>query len=95
MESYIPLPDSILLVCSWYFLWIWILLSHRLALADSGEIRLLKRKQFYIHFLIKELTNISLDENLVDTFTAIFFFIAFAFSIYGNVRGRMHKGQKG
>jgi hypothetical protein len=49
----------------------------------------------YIHFLIKELTNISLDENLVDTFTAIFFFIAFASSIYVNIRPRTGRGKKG
>src|SRR5688572_23205031 len=48
----------------------------------------------YIHFLIKELTNISLDESLVDTFTAIFFFVAFALSIYVNVRHRTGKEQK-
>lgn len=42
----------------------------------------------YIHFLITELTGISIRENLVDTFTAIFFFAAFAISIYVNVRDR-------
>src|SRR5688500_1648817 len=42
----------------------------------------------YIHFLIAEITGISLDENLVDTFTAIFFFAAFAISIYLNIRDR-------
>lgn len=45
----------------------------------------------YIHFLITELTGISIDENLVDTFTAIFFFIAFALSIYVNLRDRKLK----
>ena len=49
----------------------------------------------YIHFLIKELTNVSLDETLVDTFTAIFFSIAFALSIYVNIRRRTGKGQRG
>jgi hypothetical protein len=48
----------------------------------------------YIHFLIVELTNISLNENLVDTFTAIFFFIAFTASIYVNVRSGAHRQQK-
>ena len=47
----------------------------------------------YIHFLIKELTNVSLDETLVDTFTAIFFFIAFALSIYVNLRDKTDKRQ--
>jgi hypothetical protein len=42
----------------------------------------------YIHFLIMEFTGISLEENLVDTFTAIFFFTAFALSIYVNMRSR-------
>ena len=42
----------------------------------------------YIHFLIMEFTGISLEENLVDTFTAIFFFTAFALSIYVNLRNR-------
>src|SRR5687768_18209178 len=41
-----------------------------------------------IHFLIAEITGISLDEKLVDTFTAIFFFAAFAISIYLNIRNR-------
>ena len=45
----------------------------------------------YIHFLITELTGISIDENLVDTFTAISFFIAFALSIYVNLRDRKLK----
>lgn len=45
----------------------------------------------YIHFLITELTGISIEENLVDTFTAIFFFIAFALSIYVNLRDRKRK----
>jgi hypothetical protein len=46
----------------------------------------------YIHFLIMELTGISLEENLVDTFTAILFFTAFALSIYVNIKNRT--GQK-
>ena len=45
----------------------------------------------YIHFLITELTGISIEEKLVDTFTAIFFFIAFALSIYVNLKGRKRK----
>jgi hypothetical protein len=45
----------------------------------------------YIHFLIVELTGISIEENLVDTFTAIFFFTAFALSIYVNLRHRTEK----
>jgi hypothetical protein len=48
----------------------------------------------YIHFLIAQLTNISLDETLVDTFTAILFFIAFALSIYVNVRGKTGKRRR-
>lgn len=48
----------------------------------------------YIQFLIKDLTNISFDENLVDTVTAILFFIAFALSIYVNVRSKTGKGQE-
>lgn len=42
----------------------------------------------YIHFLITEVTNITIGENVVDTLTAIFFFTAFALSIYTNVRTR-------
>lgn len=45
----------------------------------------------YIHFLVTKFTGISVDENLVDIFTAIFFFIAFALSIYVNIRGRKRK----
>ena len=48
----------------------------------------------YIHFLIEQLTGISLEENLVDIFTAISFFIALALSIYVNVRDRTDKGKK-
>src|SRR5688572_11394444 len=40
----------------------------------------------YIHFLILELTGISISERLVDTFTAILFFTAFALSIYVNIK---------
>lgn len=45
----------------------------------------------YIHFLITELTGSSIDEKLVDIVTVIFFFTAFAFSIYSNVRDKMRK----
>lgn len=40
----------------------------------------------YIHFLITELTSISIEEKVVDVFTAIFFFVAFALSVYVNIR---------
>jgi hypothetical protein len=42
----------------------------------------------YIHFLITKFTGFSLGEKLVDTFTAIFFSIAFTCSIYFNNRRR-------
>jgi len=42
----------------------------------------------YIHFLIEELTGVSLEERLVDVFTAIFFFTAFALSISFNLKNR-------
>ena len=45
----------------------------------------------YIHFLINELTGISIEEKVVDIFTAIFFFIAFALSIYVNKQDRNRK----
>ena len=48
----------------------------------------------YIQFLITELTDITVDENLVDTFTAIFFFIAFACSVYVNIRYRTRKDKR-
>ena len=41
----------------------------------------------YIHFLILEITGVLMNEKLVDVFTAVFFFSAFAISIYLNVRG--------
>lgn len=44
----------------------------------------------YIHFLITELTGISVSEKLVDIFTAIFFFAALAMSVYVNIPGRKH-----
>lgn len=45
----------------------------------------------YIHFLITELTGISIEENRVDIITAIFFFAAFLSSIYVNIRDRKRK----
>jgi hypothetical protein len=42
----------------------------------------------YIHFLITETTGISIPEELVDVFTTIFFFCAWAVSIYLNIRDR-------
>ena len=42
----------------------------------------------YIHFLILELTGVDLNENLVDLFTAIFFFTAVLLSLNVNVRDR-------
>lgn len=42
----------------------------------------------YIHFLITELTSISIEEKVVDILTAIFFFIAFAVSVYVNKKDR-------
>ena len=42
----------------------------------------------YIHFLITKLTSISIEEKVVDIFTAIFFFIAFGLSVYVNKHGR-------
>jgi hypothetical protein len=45
----------------------------------------------YIHFLITELTGVSVSENLIDILTAIFFFSAFAASIYVNIRDRKSK----
>jgi len=45
----------------------------------------------YIHFLIAELTGIFVDESLVNTFTAIFFFTALGLSIYLNFRDRKRK----
>lgn len=40
----------------------------------------------YIKFLIHELTGLDLDAALVDTGTAVFFFLAFAISLYMNFR---------
>lgn len=45
----------------------------------------------YIHFLITQLTGISIGEKLVDAFTAIFFFIALGLSIYVNLSDRKRK----
>ena len=42
----------------------------------------------YIHFLLVELFGFSIDENLVDIFTGIFFFAAIAASIYVNLQTR-------
>jgi hypothetical protein len=40
----------------------------------------------YIHFLVTELTPLSIDEGVVDVWTAIIFFLALAASIFMNVR---------
>lgn len=45
----------------------------------------------YIHFLVTELTGISIEEKIVDTLTAIFFFTAFALSVYVNIRDRKRR----
>jgi hypothetical protein len=45
----------------------------------------------YIHFLITELAGISIDEEHVDVLTGIFFFFAFALSIYVNIGSRKPK----
>lgn len=45
----------------------------------------------YIHFLIAEVTGSSIDENLVDAGTVIFFFAACAISIYLTIRDKMQK----
>lgn len=42
----------------------------------------------YIHFLITELLGVSIRENVVDIFTAVFFFAAFAMSVYVNARNK-------
>lgn len=42
----------------------------------------------YIHFLITELLGVSISENVVDIFTAVFFFAAFAMSVYVNIRDK-------
>lgn len=39
----------------------------------------------YIHFLVTEFTNINIEEDVVDTLTAICFFSAFALSVYVNI----------
>ena len=40
----------------------------------------------YIHFLLTSLTPISIEERVVDLWTAVFFFFALALSIYVNIR---------
>ena len=42
----------------------------------------------YIHFLLAELTGISIREGVVDAFTVILFFAAFVISVVVNLRGR-------
>ena len=42
----------------------------------------------YIHFFITELFGLSIAENIVDIFTAVFFFAAFALSLYVNIRDK-------
>jgi hypothetical protein len=44
----------------------------------------------YIHFLLIELFDISIQEKIVDTFTAIFFFTALAASVYVNFIRKSH-----
>ena len=42
----------------------------------------------YIHFLITKLLGVSIGENIVDISTAVFFFAAFALSVYVNARDK-------
>ena len=49
----------------------------------------------YIHFLITELTPLSLSEDVVDIWTAVFFFLALAISIAINLRdSRRRRAQR-
>jgi hypothetical protein len=40
----------------------------------------------YIHFLLTQLTPLSLEEGVVELFTAVFFFLALLISVYVNTR---------
>lgn len=40
----------------------------------------------YIHFLVTELTPLNVEEDVVDVWTAVLFFLALALSIFVNVR---------
>jgi hypothetical protein len=55
------------------------------------QLGLFTESESYIQFLIIQLTGITMDEDLVNTFTAIFFFTALALSIYVNIRDRRRK----
>ena len=75
---------------SWFILGIWYGFGycpcthwHWLVRRDLGYTYM---PNSYIKFLIYELTGINLDAALVDTATAILFFVAFAISIYVNFR---------
>lgn len=59
--------------------WHWQVREHLGYTTDSNS---------YIHFLITELTDISVSEKLVDIFTALIFFAALATSVYVNIKDR-------
>ena len=63
------------------FLWIWLLFLTDWRWEVREKLRYSNNSNSYIQFLITEFTGVSVDENLVSTFTAILFFTTFALSI--------------
>ena len=80
---------------SWFILGIWYGWGYCFCVDWHWQIRDLLGYQnlssSYIHFLILKLTSVDIPANLVDTWTVIIFFSAFAISIYLNVRKWMRK----
>jgi len=75
---------------SWFILGIWFGWGYCVCTDWHWQIREMLGYQntssSYIHFLILELTTIDIAPNLVDTYAAIVFFVAFAISIFLNLR---------
>ncbi len=75
---------------SWFILGIWYGWGYCFCVDWHWQIRDLLGYQnmssSYIHFLILKFTSIDIPVNMVDTYTAIIFFSAFAISAYLNAR---------
>lgn len=75
---------------SWYILGIWYGWGYCFCTDWHWQVRkslgYSDMSNSYIHFLIQKLTGINLSLNLVETGTAIVFFLSFAMSIYLNIK---------
>lgn len=80
---------------SWFILGIWYGWGYCFCTDRHWRVREMlgyqNKDASYIHFLILKFTGIDIPASLVDTYTIIVFFSAFAISVYLNVKKRILK----